>query len=57
MLSFVYDDDKEAPCLYTDDFCLFYIDNLGKSGLETYTNALSNSARLDLCEYFTEFLN
>ncbi|CAH1221487.1 hypothetical protein PAECIP111891_05198 [Paenibacillus allorhizoplanae] len=47
----------EAPRLFTDDFCLFYIQNMGKIGLEFYTTALSNAARLDICEYFTECLN
>lgn len=46
-----------APRLYTDDFYLFYIHNIGKIGLNTYSLALANSARLDQCEYFTECLN
>jgi hypothetical protein len=45
------------PRLFTDDFFLFYIQNVGKIGLEFYTNSLSNCARLDVCEYFTECLN
>jgi hypothetical protein len=48
---------KESPRLFTDDFYLFYIQNVGKLGLEFYTNSLSNCARLDVCEYFTESLN
>jgi hypothetical protein len=48
---------QDAPRLFTDNFYLFYIQNIGKIGLENYTLALSNSARLDLCEYFTECLN
>lgn len=48
---------KDAPRLFTDDFYLFYIQNLGKLGLEGYTKALSNAGRLDVCEYFTECLN
>jgi hypothetical protein len=51
------DVNKEAPRLFTDDFYLFYIQNIGKIGLEAYTSALTNSARLDICEYFTECLN
>jgi hypothetical protein len=43
--------------LYTDDFYLFYILNVGKIGLEFYTHSLSNCARLDIREYFTECLN
>jgi hypothetical protein len=45
---------KESPRLFTDDFYLFYIQNVGKIGLEFYSNSLSNCARLDVCEYFTE---
>jgi hypothetical protein len=48
---------KQAPRLYTDDFYLFYIQNIGKAGLQHYTMAIGNCARLDLCEYFTECLN
>lgn len=46
-----------TPRLFTDDFYLFYIQNLGKIGLEGYTFALANTGRLDVCEYFTEYLN
>jgi hypothetical protein len=48
---------QEAPRLYTDDFYLFYIQNVGKMGMEFYTMSLSNCGRLDICEYFTECLN
>lgn len=51
------DVNKEAPPLFTDDFYLFYLQNVGKLGLENYTISLSNVARLDICEYFTECLN
>lgn len=47
----------EAPRLFTDDFYLFYLQNLGKQGLEFYAMSLANSARLDICEYFTECLS
>jgi hypothetical protein len=56
-LSLELDMNKEAPRFYTDDFYLFYIQNIGKVGLAAYTTALSNCARLDICEYFTECLN
>jgi len=46
-----------APRLFTDDFHLFYLQNLGKQGLELYAMSLANSARLDICEYFTECLS
>lgn len=51
------DVNQTAPRLFTDDFYLFYIQNMGKIGMEGYTTALSNSARLDIREYYTECLN
>lgn len=48
---------REAPRLFTDDFYLFYIQNIGKMSMEFYTMSLSNCARLDICEYFTQCLN
>ncbi len=51
------DVNKEAPRLFTDDFYLFYIQSVGKIGMEFYTQSLSNIARLDICEYFTECLS
>lgn len=46
-----------TPRLFTDDFYLFYIQNIGKIGMASYTLALSNSARLDMCEYYSECLH
>ncbi|MFZ3579541.1 DUF3231 family protein [Virgibacillus sp. DJP39] len=51
------DVNQEAPRLFTDDFHLFYIQNMGKIGMSVYSQFLSNSARLDICEYYTECLN
>lgn len=51
------DVNNQAPRLFTDDFHLFYIQNMGKIGMDAYTLSLSNSARLDMCEFFTECLN
>ncbi|NHN30534.1 DUF3231 family protein [Paenibacillus agricola] len=51
------DVNMKAPRLFTDDFYLFYIQNIGKIGLASYAKSLSNSARLDMCEYYTECLN
>ncbi len=51
------DVNRECPRLFTDDFHLFFIQNLGKMGVEFYATALSNCARLDICEYFTECLH
>jgi hypothetical protein len=51
------DVNPKAPRLFSDDFYLFYIQNMGKIGMEVSTIALSNSARLDMCEYYTECLH
>ena len=51
------DVNQEAPRLFTDDFYLFYIQNMGKIGISIYAQFLSNSARLDICKYYTECLN
>ncbi|MDB5055486.1 MAG: hypothetical protein JWM44_3536 [Bacilli bacterium] len=48
---------KGAPRLFTDDFYLFYIQNIGKIGMTIYSMFLSKAARLDICEYYTECLN
>ena len=47
----------DSPRLYSDDFYLFYLQNIAKLGLAAYTLSLSNSARLDMWEYYTECLN
>ncbi|MBP1990022.1 DUF3231 family protein [Paenibacillus eucommiae] len=52
-----YDLNIEAPRLFTDDFYLFYVENIGKLGAVAYTLALSNSARPDMCQYYTECLS
>ncbi|WP_019414540.1 DUF3231 family protein [Paenisporosarcina sp. TG20] len=51
------DVNLESPRLFADDFYLFYIQNMGKIGMEGNTIALCNSARLDISEYYTECLN
>ena len=56
-LSLEGDVNKEAPRLFTDDFYIFLLQNLGKMSMEMYSYALSNSARLDISEYYTECLN
>ncbi|MFD1040450.1 DUF3231 family protein [Virgibacillus byunsanensis] len=52
------DDDvvAQAPRLFTDGFYLIYIQNMGKIGMDIYSLALANSARLDVSKYFTECL-
>jgi hypothetical protein len=48
---------QNAPRLFTDNFYLFYIQNIGKIGMAAYVTTLSNSARLDICEYYSECLH
>ncbi|HEY0826612.1 MAG TPA: DUF3231 family protein [Bacilli bacterium] len=55
--SLTTDLNNEVPRLFTDDFYLFYIQNVGKIGMEFYAQSLSNCSRLDICEYFTECLS
>jgi hypothetical protein len=43
--------------MLASDFYLFYIQNMRKIGMEGYTLCLSNSARLDMCVFFTECLS
>lgn len=51
------DVNKGAPRLFTDDFYIFLLQNLGKMRMENYSYSLSNSGRLDIAEFFTECLN
>lgn len=51
------DVNKAAPRLFTDDFYIFLLQNLGKIGMENYAYALSNSARLDISEFYNECLH
>ncbi|MGM8365725.1 DUF3231 family protein [Virgibacillus sp. W0181] len=46
-----------AAPLYTDDFFLLYIQNLGKLGMNAYTLALSNAARSDVFQFFKQSLS
>jgi hypothetical protein len=45
-----------APSLYTDTFCLTYINHMAKAGLLAYSGFLSMSARDDMIKYFTTAL-
>lgn len=51
------DVNLNAPRLYTDDFFLMYIQNLGKLGMTTYAMALSNAARSDIMHYYKQCLS
>ena len=50
------DVNLHAPRLFTDDFFIMYIQNLGKIGLTAYSKALSNAARSDIVQYFKQCL-
>ncbi len=47
------DIDVNAPRLYTDNFYLFYLRNIGILGTTAYSLALSTCARSDIRDYFT----
>lgn len=51
------DVNLSAARLYTDDFFLVYIQNLGKLGMVAYGLALSNAARSDLIQHFKQCLS
>jgi hypothetical protein len=51
------DVNLNAPRLFSDTFMLYYIQNMGSMGLNTYSMALPNSARMDIREYYTSCLN
>ncbi|WP_245805808.1 DUF3231 family protein [Bacillus alkalicellulosilyticus] len=48
------DVDLSAPQLYSDSFCLLYIHNMAKIGGNGYILSLSNAAREDIRNFFTE---
>lgn len=52
-----HDVNLKAPRLYTDDFFIVYIQNLGKMGMAAYTMAMSNAARSDVVQYFKQCLS
>ena len=39
--------------LYSDTFMLYYIQNMGATGVNSYSVALPNAARIDIREYYT----
>ncbi len=43
---------KEAPRLFSDMFMVFYITEMTRAGLLTYSGAISSSSRQDIIEYF-----
>lgn len=50
------DVDIEAPALYSDNFYLVYLDNMGRVGMNAYSLALPLSSRDDIRRFFSECL-
>ncbi|WP_010093802.1 DUF3231 family protein [Ornithinibacillus scapharcae] len=46
----------EAPWLYTDTFCLTYVNHMARVGMVSYSGLLSMSTRKDIREYFSAAL-
>lgn len=51
------DVNLNAPKLYTDSFCLTYINHMAKAGLLGYSGFLSMSTREDLLQFFSKALS
>ncbi|MDG5789366.1 DUF3231 family protein [Evansella sp. AB-P1] len=51
------DVDVNAPSLYTDTFCLTYINHMGRAGMIANSGFISMSARKDIRSFFTKALN
>jgi hypothetical protein len=47
------DVNLNAPRLYSDTFMLYYMQNMGATGINSYSIALPNAARIDIREYYT----
>ena len=57
-MGFVEQDvNLNAARLYSDIFMLYYIQNMGSMGLNTYSVALPSSARIDIREFYTSCLS
>jgi hypothetical protein len=50
------DVNLNAPWLFTDIFCLNYVNYMAKAGMLTYSDFLAMSTRKDICEHFTNCL-
>ncbi|WP_018934131.1 DUF3231 family protein [Gracilibacillus lacisalsi] len=51
------DVNMNAPWLYTDLFCLSYVNHMANVGLVSYSGFLSMSYREDIRDYFSQALN
>src|SRR5690625_4944609 len=50
------DINLEAPWVFTDVFCLTYVNNMAKVGMIAYSGFLAMSVRKDIRNYFTQAL-
>src|SRR5699024_7222017 len=50
------DVNMEAPRLFTDIFCLSYVNHIARVGMVTYGGFVAMSARKDIRDYFTHAL-
>src|SRR5699024_7698361 len=46
-----------APWLFTDTFCLTYINHMARVGMVSYSGLVAISYREDICDYFLQKLN
>src|SRR5699024_1340860 len=49
--------NMNAPWLFTDIFCLTYVNHMTRAGMVAYSGFLATSYREDICEYFLKGLN
>ncbi|MFS0864364.1 DUF3231 family protein [Fredinandcohnia sp. 179-A 10B2 NHS] len=50
------DVNPKAAKLFSDSFILYYIQNMGAMGINSYSVSLPNSARMDIRDFFTSCL-
>ncbi|QKY68563.1 DUF3231 family protein [Lentibacillus sp. CBA3610] len=51
------DVNMNAPWLFSDTFCLMYVNHMAKAGMLIYGGFVSMSYREDVCNYFVQALN
>lgn len=51
-----HDVNMDAPWLFTDAFCLTYVNHMARIGMVTYSGFVGMSFRKDICEFFSESL-
>lgn len=51
------DVNMDAPWLFTDSFCLTYVNHMARIGMVTYSGFVGMSFREDICNYFSHCLS